>query len=200
MSEQNKKIEEAKKKGAGLFKYFKHLIKDPVKTLPEAKARQKEVGKVFLIFTAIALIPQIISGLIELPGFVGSIIQVITIVAGIGMLVFGFVWFAGLAIVRTMKQRECTNCKEQITYSDKITYEVLRQWEEKKTSTTNNTVHVHQTEMARVRINCVCQNCGTAKTIEKDFRVAKYKDGILSYSYEIPELIKGFFTGEHIQV
>ena len=36
-------VEDVKKKATGFWGYIKHLVKDPVKTVPEAKARWKEV-------------------------------------------------------------------------------------------------------------------------------------------------------------
>ena len=50
------RVEDAKNKAKGFLGYIKHLVKDPVKTVPEAKARCKEVLR-FLIISLIWFAP-----------------------------------------------------------------------------------------------------------------------------------------------
>ena len=208
MSENKKpelNVEDAKKKAKGILGYFKHLVKDPVKTVPEAKARWKEIG----IFAASSLALTVVSGVLIAivdkiskgeENIITKIVGIPSIIGGAGILFSLFLALVLLKITSVLKRRECKNCKEQITYGDNVKYEVLREWVKKEVSTNNNgSTHVRQTDMAEVQIDCVCQKCGTPKQIKLEFRLAGYYDGSLKYSYKVEDLVKGFFTGEHIQ-
>lgn len=197
-------VEDAKNKATGFLGYIKHLVKDPVKTLPEAKARWKEVLTFALISLGVTVIPAVISGIVmtmtkDFDNIISKILNIPTMIGGVGVLFSLFLIFVLLKITAVVKLRECKNCKEQITYGDNVTYKVLREWVKKEVSSNNGTTHVKQTEMAEVEIYCTCQNCGTLKQFKQEFRLAHYYDGSLKYSYELDDLVKGFFTGEHIQ-
>lgn len=201
----NVNVEDAKKKAKGILGYFKHLVKDPIRTVPEAKARWKEVGTFALISLGVTVIPAVVSGIImdvtkDYDNIISKILNIPTTIGAVGVLFSLFLIFVLIKISSLLKLRECKNCKEQITYGDNIKYEVLREWEKKEVSTNNSgTTHVRRTEMVEVMINCVCQKCGTPKQLKQEFRLAGYYDGNLRYSYKLDDLVKGFFTGEHIQ-
>lgn len=193
-----------KKNAVGFWGYIKHLVKDPVKTLPEAKARWKEVITFAVISLGVAIIPAVVSGIImkatkDYDNIISKILNIPTTIGVVGVLFSLFLIFALLKVTMVLKERECGNCKEQITYGNNVKYEVLRKWEEKRVTTNNGRANVDQTVRAEVKILCLCQNCGTLKEIKKQFRLAQYHNGTLRSSYEVDELVKGFFTGEHIQ-
>lgn len=204
MSKKNISMEDAKKKATGFLGYLKHLVKDPVKTVPEAKQRWKEVLRFLMISLIITVAPIIIMMILKfLPNEVMQIvIKIVTVPVIVGVVgtIFSAILCLLLAkVTAVLKLRECTNCKEQITYGDNIKYNVLREWEKKEVTTKNGTTHVRQTEMAEVEFQCTCQKCGTSKQFKQEFRLANYYDGSLRYSYKLDELVEGFFTGAHIQ-
>ena len=197
-------VEDVKKKATGFWGYIKHLVKDPVRTVPEAKARWKEVLRFLIISLSLVVAPIVIMMVLNfLPNKVMDIVvKIVTVPVAIGVVgtIFsGFLCLVLLKITAVVKLRECANCKEQITYGDNVTYKVLREWVKKEVSSNNGTTHVKQTEMAEVEIHCICQKCGTPKQFKQEFRLAYYYDGSLKYSYELNDLVKGFFTGQHIQ-
>ncbi len=192
------------KKNGGILGYFKHLVKDPIKTVPESKERLKEVSKFALVNLGIMVISLVVARVITAitnnpDNIVGDILSISAGIGLIGVVFSLFLFFVLYKISSVLKLRECTNCKEQITYGENVKYGVLRTWIKKETSSKNGHVNVRQTEMAQVEISCVCQNCGTPKHFNREFRLAQYNNGNLSYSYVLDDLIKGFFTGEHIQ-
>ena len=204
MNKKNLSVEDVKKKTSGFFGYIKHLAKDPVETLPDAKARWKEVGIFALSSLGLTIIPAVISGIImnindNSDNVISKIFNIPTIIGGVGIFYSLFLIFVLLKISMVLKQRECTNCKKQICYDSNVKYEVIRKWVEKRVSTNNGRTNVDQTERAEVKICCICQNCGTAKEFNKQFRLAQYHNGTLRSSYELDELVRGFFTGTHIQ-
>lgn len=199
MSDKKFSAEELKGKAKGALGYLKHLAKDPITTLPEAKARLKEI----LIFTgicaAIMLVPSIIAAAINVD-ILMTIASVFSIVGGIGFFYGIFLLFVLGKISGVMKIRECTKCKEQITYGDNIRYEILRKWKDKQVNTNNSgSTNVRETIKAEVKLYCTCQNCKTLKEFKYEFRLEEYYNGSLRYSYELDKLVEGFFTGEHVQ-
>jgi hypothetical protein len=192
------------KKNGGILGYFKHLVKDPVKTVPEVNARLKEVWRFALINLSIIVASLVVSAIVGAitntsNNIVMKILEIPVGIGSIGIVFALFLVFVYHKISSVLKLRECTNCKEQITYGENVKYGVLRTWIKKETSSKNGHINVRQTEMAQVEISCVCQNCGTPKHFNREFRLAQYNNGNLSYSYVLDDLIKGFFTGEHIQ-
>ena len=189
MDKKKVSVEDAKNKAKGFLGYIKHLLKDPVKTVPEAKARWKEVLTFALISLGVTVIPAVISGIVmkmtkDYDNIISKILNIPTMIGVVGVLFSLFLIFVLLKITAVVKLRECKNCKEQITYGDNVTYKVLREWVKKEVSSNNGTTHVRQTEMAEVEIYCTCQNCGTLKQFKKEFRLAHYYDGSLKYSYK----------------
>ena len=205
MDKKKGSFEEAKNKAKGFFGYIKHLVKAPVKTVPEAKARRKEVLTFTLISLGVAVIPVVINRVVtaiikDYDSIISKILNIPTMIGVVGVIFSLFLFFVLNKITAVVELRECKNCKEQIMYDDNnITYKVLREWVKKAVLSKNGTPHVEQTEMAEVEINCICQNCGTPKQFKREFRLAYYYDGDLKYSYKLDNLVKGFFTGEHIQ-
>ena len=196
--------DDVKKKAAGFFGYIKHLVKDPVTTVPESKQRWKEVLRFFLISLAVTLVPAIISAVImmvtkDFNNIIAKILNIPTMIGGVGVLFSLFLIFVLLKISSVLKLRECTKCKEQITYGDNVSYKIIKEWTDKQVTSSNNSTHVRSTDKVSVEIRCTCQKCGTPKQFTRDFRVAEYYDGSLKYSYRVDELVKGFFTGQHIQ-
>jgi len=204
MDKKKVSVEDAKNKAKGFLGYIKHLVKDPVKTVPEAKARWKEVLRFLIISLILVVTPIVIMMILKfLPNEVMDIIiKIITVpvtIGAVGVIFSGILCLLLLKITSVLKLRECPNCKEQITYGDNITYKVLREWVNKDVSSNNGTAHVKKTEMVEVELYCTCQNCGTLKQFKQEFRLAHYYDGSLKYSYKLDDLVKGFFTGAHIQ-
>ena len=204
MKKNNVPMKDGKNIVKSFFAHLKHLWKDPVKTLPEAKTRHKEVKKVCIISLIMFCVPMLLLMLFVLylpqgiAKIVSNILCIPLIIGGIGTVYSALLFYILKKVTEGLKLRECNNCKEIIGYSDDATYRVLREWVHKKVSTTNNTTHVTQDEMALVEINCTCQNCGTPKTITREFNVAHYLDGNLKFSYELDKLVIDFLSGRSV--
>ena len=187
---ENKTDNNLKGKITGIFGYFKHLVKDPVKTVPEAKARKKEVQKILLISLGLSLGGMILDSLVlrkllgtsSAYGVISTILKIPTAIGFIGVIFSGFLLVIVGKVLNNLKDLECPNCKEQITDTDSVKYSILRQWEERKVDSSSNNIHVTQTVKALVSISCVCQNCGTEKTFKKEFITARFYDGTLKSS------------------
>ena len=205
MKKEKINIEDAKKKASGFFGYIKHLVKDPVRDMAQAKARRKELLTFLGISLGLVIVPTVtysIASKIFSLGYDNIILDIVTIPVGIGVigaLFAGIMCLFLLKITLVLKLLQCSKCKNQVAYGDSVKYSVLREWVKKEVSSQNGRTTVKQTEMAEVLIDCICQNCGTPKQIKREFRVAYYVDGSLKYSHDLDKLVKGMFTGEFIQ-
>ena len=192
-----------KKTKRKLFAHLKHLWSDPVKTVAQANERKKEISKLLWVSLILFCAPLLcFTLLINTSNIVLLIVSkflfIPIMIGGIGA-VYAYMLFTLLKkVTSAIKLRQCGKCKEIINNSDDATYEVLKEWTTKKTSTTNNTTHITQDEMALVKISCVCQNCGAPKEICREFNVAHFLDGELKFSYELDELVEDFITGRKI--
>lgn len=201
-----KKTNETKKKVFGFFAYIKHLVKDPVKTITEAKARRKELTRFLLISLAINIIPYVIIGVMgmilpyEITSIVKKILSIPTTIGTAGVIFSGFLLVLLIGLSNALKDLECNNCKERITYNDSVKYRIIREWEERKISKQSHSTQVDQTLNVEVLVSCVCQNCGQTKEFKKIFRTAKFVNGKRVHSYSLEDLIVGYFTGEHVQI
>ncbi len=198
-------VEKAKAKAKGFFGYIKHLVKDPVTNSAEAKARRKELLTFLCISLAIVVIPLVIGAILgkilpfEVVQVFTSIISIPVIIGVVGVLFSGILFLMLVKISMVIKMRECTGCKQQITLDGLVEYKVLRKWVDKEVSTQNNRTRVTETERALVELHCKCQNCGKEKVFNHEFRLARWNNGTLAYSYELERLVEGFFTGALIQ-
>ncbi len=205
MRKNNGTMKDGKNNPKALFVYLKHLWKDPVKTLQEAKMRKKEIMNLFIISLAMFIVPTLLPNdfLSVFPEGIykvlKGILDVLAFVGCIGGIYCAILFCIMKKVTAALKLRECEKCKEIINNIDSVTYEVLNEWVTKKTETTNNgSVHITQDDMALVKISCVCQNCGTPKQFTREFNLAHFLDGKLKFSYELDELIEDFMTGKKI--
>lgn len=194
---------DVKGKVKGVFGFIKHLVKDPVKTKEELKQRWIKLLLFFAISLGVTIGCGAISGFImkateEYDNIISKILNVPVAIGALGALFSFFLIWILLIVTLAMKQRECDKCKSLVTYDDNTSYEIIKQWEKKEVSSNNGRTNVTQTEIALIKISCICQKCSAEKIIQREFKVEQYLNGNLRFSHEIDDLVKGFLTGEYI--
>lgn len=158
----------------GFPKNLKHLIKDPVNTVEEAKGRRKEIYPLLymsiglaLVFVLVSLIPK-----------VGDIVMLFNIIPIVGLMLSIFLISVAKKIEKKFINLECSNCKTRIAYNGDVSYKVIKRTYNVTKSKTQNAragidIKVIGKEAADVEITCKCQECGTIKTFSERFRTAE---------------------------
>lgn len=129
-----------------------------------------------------------------------EIAEIAVFIGGVPLAFSLFLLFILNKTIKAMKLRESPNCKELIGYDENVEYEVLRQWVKTEKTTKNGNTNTRQTEIALVKMSCVCQKCGTSKQFNKEFILSIYDNGNLVSSYEVDYLVKSLFTGKFLQL
>ena len=85
--------------------HLKHLWKDPINTIEEADARKKEVMPWFIGSVALAVVPGVLSGFLNM-----AFLTVFTIVFFFAALAFGFMLFVIKKAKEKFKALTCNKC------------------------------------------------------------------------------------------
>lgn len=186
---------------------YRKLVIDPVKSYDEFQERKRKHKLIKIVSLLLFIIPIIlmvafinILGNGEAYDTASSILTIPILVGAVGLLFSALLGAKLKKIKKILELRQCQSCKALIEYDDSVDYKELRRWEVKKVQSGNNGTHVYQTVYSEVLISCVCQKCGTKKEFKEEFRVEKWTDGSLSYSYDLDELIEGLFKGTNVQI
>ena len=98
------------KKGDGKgnpIAYFKHLVKDPINTIAEADARKKEIMPWLFGSLALAVIPSVLSGIVDA---LSSILMIIGMIGIFASMFFGFLLFVISKAKEKFKALTCNKC------------------------------------------------------------------------------------------
>lgn len=177
--------------------YFKHLVKDPVNTIDEVKARKKEILPWFIGSVAFAVLTGVAAD-IDAIDFLSNF----TILGVAGIMFFGFLLIVANAAKKRFEALTCDKCNTlaQIkTYEDFIKYisysvekdeAVYKGYSGNKEPTNGiySQVKVSATSSAVFSVDLTCPNCGEVKHLkysaepfkchmeEKNVRAINYAD------------------------
>ena len=157
------------------FKFLKHVVKDPVNTIPEANARKKEIMPILYIslgILALGLTLQLAANL-----------EFMIVLSLIGLAGVGFSCFLLSVVSKVKKRFECLTCNECNTlaeikttedFNKYISYTVEKDVAEFKGYTGNKEatngvftkVEYVASSSAVVSIKLTCPHCGAVKELK----------------------------------
>lgn len=155
------------------IKHIKHLVKDPVKTVAEAKARKKEILPWLLGFVGAGLLFGILGGAIEALEF----LSMLTIIPVVGIMFFGFLYWVAWKAQSKFAALTCNGCKRMYDMSTDeefdrcVSYTIIKADEavkEVKVEGPNNTfkeLTIKAVKHFVLEIVVKCPHCGEEKTL-----------------------------------
>ena len=153
--------------------YLKHIVKDPIRTIPEANARKKEIMPLLFVSIGLTVVATVLNLLLEL-GFL--MIFILLGIVGIGLCAFLFM------IINKAKAKfaalTCDGCNAMLDLKTRedfdryVTYEVLGENAKSNLSHGASTdgvvslVKVTGESSASIQVRFTCPNCGKTKTFK----------------------------------
>lgn len=154
--------------------HIKHLVKDPINTIDEANARKKEIMPWLYGSIALAVVPSVLSGIVDVLSF----LMIFGLIGIFGVMLFGFLLF----VIKKAKEKfdalTCDKCKAMTTiktpeeYAAFVSYTIksdVASYGGVSHPASNNGVVDHVTAKgsasAVVSIQLKCPNCGNVKDL-----------------------------------
>ena len=144
-----------------VFAYLKHLWKDPINDMEEAKKRKKQVLPFFLVPFGLFLVLAFLSGVFD-----SDTLMTISMISGMVSCIPAFLLWMIFKIERKFKDIFCDKCKTRMENGDNISYKVLGIRETR--SQQNGSITI--TTYTNIKFDCKCQNCGAKKTFTHEFK------------------------------
>ncbi len=153
--------------------YLKHLVKDPITTVAEADARKKEILPWLYGSIALAVVPSVLSGLIEALGF----LMIFGMIGIFATMFFGFLIFVTVKPKQKFVALTCEDCDTMFTLENKedfdkfISYAVVSEKVKVKVTPAScepgkaATIIGRITSDVSVEITLKCPKCGKLRTL-----------------------------------
>ena len=154
--------------------YLKHIVKDPINTIAEADARKKEIMPWLYGSIALAVIPSVLGGAVEVLSF----LTIFGMVGIFATMFFGFLLFVIKKAKDRFKALTCNQCntlaeiKTPEDFAKYISYSVgqnVAVYKGVSHPSSNNGVVSEITASAsatvQVEIELKCPNCGAVKKL-----------------------------------
>lgn len=176
---------DAKAKAKNIFAYFKHLVKDPIRTIPEADARKKEIMPILYVSIGIAVVGVLLDVLFEL-GFS----SILTMIGGVGIVFCVFL----LVIIKKAKDKfkalTCDDCNTMIDihtpeeFAKYVTYTIDKETVDLKVSHPDSKdgqvayIKAEGSSDVTISVSFTCPKCGKVKTFKYYITPFKCKDEV----------------------
>ena len=163
-----------------LLAWFKHIVKDPIKTIAEADARKKEIMPLLYVSIGVTVVFTVLNALLELGFFM--------IFALIGLIGIGFCAFL-LFVISKAKTKfaalTCDGCNTMLDIDTKedflkyVSYEILSDTTKFNLThpSSNNgvvsSIRATGEGNAVLSVSFICPNCGKTKTFT--YSIAPFK-------------------------
>ena len=181
--------------------YIRYLFFIPAKTQEEIETKRKELNKLKKVFLFIALGGvglMILLSVCFKSLSTGTASGICTPIVCIG--VFGFV-LINRSLNMLARQEEvysklsCPKCSSRISFDENVDFDVVKSFEKRNESAKDGNVKIEQIFYNTLAVSCKCQKCGYIHQFEETFRTEKYVNAECKYSYDLPSLVKDYFSG-----
>ena len=156
------------------IKHLKHLVKDPITTMDEANARQKELMPWLIGSIAFAVVCEVLPAIITALSF----LSLLGIIGIFGAMFFGFLFFVTVKVKERFAALTCDKCNTLATiktpeeYAEFVSYTVVSHsatYDGISHPASNNgiveSVTAKGSANAVVSIKLKCPNCGEVKEL-----------------------------------
>ncbi len=149
------------------------LWKEPTPDSVSVEKRRKDIMPWLYFFATFAVIMLVLGLIIKA---ISSVTNVFWMIGALGVVYCAFLLFINKKAAQKFRDIECDNCKVRMPYGSHVTFEELGTsyvvQKSQKEAKQGYGCKVTGTERVKVKVTCICPECGTKNEFVQEFRTA----------------------------